>query len=188
MNQLATAVERRDSIDALAVLVMIGLTFSWGLNQVLIKVANTGYSPVFLTVARSFLASLVVYAWCRRRGIRLLEADGTLWPGIVAGFLFGGEFVLIFMGLDYTTAARSALMVNTMPFWVLLGAHFLLGERITRVKLVGLVLAFGGVTLVLSDELSLPDPSALRGAHEHGAQCHPSRRAVFPRRSQALNG
>src|SRR5690606_246996 len=88
-------VERRDAIDAFAVGTMVLLTFSWGLNQVLIKVANTGYNPVFLTFGRSALAALLVYAWCRWRGIRIFEKDGTLAAGILAGVLFGAEFVLI---------------------------------------------------------------------------------------------
>jgi drug/metabolite transporter (DMT)-like permease len=163
MTPVSPAFERRDAIDAFAAILMVGLTFSWGFNQVLIKVANTGYSPVFLTIARSLLASVLVYLWCRSRGIRLFDADGTLWPGILAGLLFGAEFALIFLGLDYTTAARGALMINTMPFWVLIGAHFLLGERMTPLKMLGLGMAFAGVALVLSDKLSLPDPSALRG-------------------------
>ena len=69
----------------------------------------------------------------------------------------------IFVGLEYTTVARSTLMVNTMPFWVLIGAHFLLGERMSLAKFGGLALAFAGVALVFSDKLSLPDPSAIIG-------------------------
>ena len=65
---------------------------------------------------------------------RCFERDGTLWPGLLAGLLFGLEFLLIFVGLEYTTVARSALMVNTMPFWVLIGAHFLLGEHMSLRK------------------------------------------------------
>lgn len=79
------------------------------------------------------------------------------------GALFGLEFVLMFVGLDYTSAARSALMINTMPFWVLIGGHFLLGERFTLVKLAGLAVAFSGVALIFSDELSLPGPQAIVG-------------------------
>ncbi len=142
---------------------MVLLTMSWGLNQVLIKVSNVGYNPVFQTVGRSALATVLVFLWCHWRGIRLFERDGTLWAGMLAGAMFAAEFVLIFFGLDYTSAARGTLMVNTMPFWVLIGAHFWLGERITPTKFVGLVLAFAGVILVLSDELSLPSADAVAG-------------------------
>ncbi|WP_024585611.1 DMT family transporter [Aliihoeflea sp. 2WW] len=163
MSEAGTAIDRRAVIDGFAVAMMIMLTFSWGLNQVAIKVANTGYSPIFLTLARSGIAAVLVYGWCVWRGIRLFERDGTLWPGLLAGALFAIEFMLIFFGLDYTTAARGALMINTMPFWVLIGAHFLLGERITSTKFLGLAMAFVGVALVFVDQLSLPDASALRG-------------------------
>lgn len=163
MSVVSPTLDKRDAIDAFAAGMMIVLTLTWGLNQVAIKISNEGYNPVFLTVARSSIAAVLVFAWCRLRGIRLFENDGTLWPGIIVGAMFGLEFILIFFGLDYTTAARGTLMVNTMPFWVLIGAHFLLGERMTRVKFGGLLLAFCGVVLVFSDELSLPDASALKG-------------------------
>ncbi|MDN2567452.1 DMT family transporter [Aquibium sp. A9E412] len=159
----AGAAEQRTAIDVFAASLMILLTFSWGLNQVAIKLSTAGYSPIFLTIVRSSIAAVLVYGWCRYRAIPLFARDGTLGAGLLAGAMFGGEFALIFLGLDLTTAARATLMINTMPFWVLLGGHFLLGERMTRLKLVGVVLAFLGVALVLSDELSLPDPAALRG-------------------------
>ena len=153
----------RPALDAFAVAMMVMLTFSWGLNQVAIKVSNVGYNPVFTVVVRSALAGLLVFLWCRWRAIPLFRRDGTLLPGIAVGALFGLEFVLMFVGLDYTSAARSALMINTMPFWVLIGGHFLLGERFTLVKLAGLAVAFVGVALIFSDELSLPGPQAIVG-------------------------
>jgi drug/metabolite transporter (DMT)-like permease len=154
---------RRDAIDAAAVLAMLGLTMSWGLNGVAAKLSNSGYDPVFLTVARSVIGGALVLLWCACRGIRLFERDGSLWLGQLAGLLFGLEFLLIFVGLDYTSVARSALCVNTMPFWVLLGAHFLLGEHMSARKWIGLLLAFCGVALVFSDRLSLPGPDAMKG-------------------------
>ena len=104
----------------------------------------------------------------------LFAADGTLPAGLLAGLLFGLEFVLIFVGLEYTTVARSTLMVNTMPFWVLIGAHFLLGERMSLAKFAGLALAFAGVVLVFSDKLSLPEPIG-----DHRRRDEPRRRHVL---------
>lgn len=158
-----TGSHRRDAIDGLAVAMMLGLTFSWGLNGVAVKVSNSGFDPVFVTIVRSAIGALCVLAWCRWRRIPLFERDGTLWAGLLAGALFGVEFVLIFWGLDYTSVARSALMVNSMPFWVLIGAHFLLGERMSALKVAGASLAFLGVALVFSDKLSLPTPEAVIG-------------------------
>ncbi len=155
--------ERQSSIDALATTIMLMLTFTWGLNQVLMKVANDGFSPVFATTARSTLAALFILVWCRWKGITLFDRDGTFWPGVVVGLLFGSEFALIFIGLDYTTAARGVLVLYTMPFWILIGAHVFLDEKLTAPKIAGLALAFAGVALVFSDQLSMPNPDAVFG-------------------------
>lgn len=160
---VAGRLDKRQSVDAVAAAIMVGLTFSWGLNGVVAKISYRGFDPIFVTLARSVVGGALVLIWCRLRGVKLFERDGTLWLGILAGALFGGEFLLIFVGLEYTTVARNTLLVNTMPFWVLLGAHFLLGERMTLVKLAGLVAAFAGVVLVFADRLSLPSPEALFG-------------------------
>lgn len=151
------------AIDVFAAALMVGLTFSWGFNQVAIKLTNEGFNPIAVVVARSAVGGLVVLAWCRYRGIRLTERDGTLWPGVFAGVFFGLEFIALFVGLDYTSAARSVLFLNTMPFFVLVGGHVFLRERISALKLAGIVLAFLGVALVFSDRLSLPGPGAVRG-------------------------
>jgi drug/metabolite transporter (DMT)-like permease len=77
--------------------------------------------------------------------------------------LFGLEFLSIFWGLQYTTAARAVIFIYLAPFVVAVAGHFWLGERLTRQKLIGLVCAFLGVVLALSDQLSLPSPDTLFG-------------------------
>lgn len=150
-------------MDAAASLLMLVLTMSWGLNHVAAKVSNLGFNPIFLLVLRSVLGGILVYFWCLYRRIPIFTRDGTLAGGVLAGVLFSAEFILIYVGLDFTTAARGTLMVNTMPFFMLAGAHFLLGERMTLGRLTGLVCAFAGVVLVFSDQLSMPDRSAIIG-------------------------
>lgn len=159
----AQALDRRDTVDTFAVAIMIFLTFCWGLNGVAAKVSNTGFNPVLVSVARSALGAALVFLWCGLRGIPLFRRDGTLWPGLLVGFLFGAEFLCIFIAFDYTSVGRGSLMVNSMPFWVLIGAHFLLGEKMTVAKLVGVLLAFGGVYVIFSDRLSAPGPDAWIG-------------------------
>lgn len=159
----AAASERHDRLTGAAVAMMIGLTMTWGFNQVAIKVSNTGFNPLAVAVVRAVLASVLVTLWCRWRGIALFDRDGSLRAGLLAGALFGAEFALIFIGLDFTSAARGALMVNTMPFFVAAGAHLWLGERLTGRKMAGMALAFAGVALVFSDKLTASGPGALIG-------------------------
>ncbi|RVC43525.1 EamA family transporter, partial [Mesorhizobium sp. M4B.F.Ca.ET.088.02.2.1] len=163
MSGVTGTLDRRDAVDMAAAAIMVGLTFSWGLNYVAAKVSYAGYDPVFVSIARSILGGLCVLGWCRLRGIKLFEADGTLVAGIIVGVLFGVEFLCLYIGLEYTTVARNTLLVNTMPFWVLIGGHFLLGERINARKLGGLVLAFCGLAAVFSDGIVAGNNVTLTG-------------------------
>ena len=95
MSAAVSGFDRRDAIDVVAVVTMLGLTLSWGLNGVAAKLSNTGYDPVFLAVVRSLIGGVLVYLWCALRRVRLFDRDGSLWLGLLVGALFGIEFLLI---------------------------------------------------------------------------------------------
>ena len=96
--------------------------------------------------------------------VPLTVRDGTLVPGVVAGLLFAFEFTLIYVALDFTTVARGIVLIYFAPVVVAVGAHFLIPrERLTAIRLIGLVAAFAGVVIAFSDKLSLPNSRALVG-------------------------
>jgi drug/metabolite transporter (DMT)-like permease len=137
--------------------IVVSLCFLWGMAQVSIKVANRGVSPICQAALRSVVAALLVALWARIRGLPLVHRDRTLLHGLTIGLLFGSEFVFIYLGLSYTTASHGVIFLYTAPFFVAVGAHrFLPNEPLTRRKLAGLVLAFGGVALTLWDSLGRP--------------------------------
>ena len=107
--------------------------------------------------ACAFLPVLLYALWARKR---LSISDGTLAPGLINGVLFSGEFCLLFLALDLTSVSRVSLFFYTMPLWVALGAHFLIpGERLSGRKVLGLGVAFGGISLALlsGDDGGLPE-------------------------------
>ena len=70
-------------------------------------------------------------------------------------FLFGAEFMLLFVALVYTDAARAVMFLYTAPFVVALGGHlFLPGERLDLKSVIGIVLAFAGVAVALDPAAS----------------------------------
>jgi drug/metabolite transporter (DMT)-like permease len=126
----------------------IVLCLSWGFNQVAVKLALPEIPPFIQAAFRSTFGALVVVGWARARGVRLMDADGTLAPGIVAGVLFGLEFLLIYSGLTLTTASRASLFLYTAPFFVVIGARwFLPGDRFDRGQWLGLILSFIGIVV-----------------------------------------
>lgn len=156
--------KQHDRLDVFATLAMVALTASWGFQQVVIKVTNNAVSPAFQSGLRCAGALILLLIWCRIRKIPLLERDGTLVPGLIAGVLFAFEFAFIYWALVFTDVARSILFLYTAPFVVAVGAHFLLSnERIGIAQGVGLICAFAGLALAVQDSLSLPSATALIG-------------------------
>jgi len=134
-------------LDAVAALIMVALTLSWGLNQVSIKLALPEIPPFIQATIRSVGAFLIIALWARYRGVSLTVRDGTLAGGLLAGALFGLEFLLIFPALQFTAASRATLFIYTAPFFVALGSGFLLGEKLRAVQWLGLACSFAGLVV-----------------------------------------
>src|ERR1700756_2503973 len=146
-----------------AVALMLMLCLSWGFNQIAVKLVLPDVPPMLQALTRSVgaLPVLLIIAWAR--GVKLFERDGTLWPGLCAGVIFGIEFVLIYRGLLLTSASRAAVFLYTAPFFVALGSYLFLGERLRASQWGGLGLSFAGVALAIGVPQPNVDSSVLLG-------------------------
>lgn len=145
----------KERLDATAVACLLLCCLLWGLNQVAIKAALHEVPPLVQLSLRSGIAALLLLAWMRHRGVRFSLSDGTLGPGLLAGTLFAIEFACIFVGLNYTTAARSTVFINTSPLIVaaVLGT-FVPAERLRPIQIGGLLIAFGAVAMAFAEGFS----------------------------------
>ena len=131
---------------------MLILTALWGFHQVAIKWIAGEVSLVMQAGIRSIVATLLLLAWARVRGIPLFDRDGTLGAGIVAGLLFAGEFLLIYGGLGHTNASRMSIFVYlTPPLTALLMHLFVRGEHLSSAQWMGIVMAFAGIVLAFAE-------------------------------------
>ena len=138
-----------------AIALVLMLCLSWGFNQIAVKLALPDVPPVMQALIRSAGALPVMLFAGWLRGVKFFERDGSLIPGLIAGTIFGVEFVLIFTGLVYTTASRAAVFLYTAPFFVALGSYQFLGERLSALQWSGLGLSFAGVALAIG----VPQPN-----------------------------
>lgn len=156
--------EGRTHLDSTAMALMVVLCAAWGLQQVAVKLAMAGISPVWQASLRSIGAALLVWAWAAVKGVRLFDRDGTLVPGLLSAVLFAGEFAFIYWGLTYTAASRGVVFLYTAPFMIALGAHcFLPGEKLRPLQWLGLACAFAGILAAFGESLGLPTQSQLLG-------------------------
>ena len=123
--------ERRLQLDFLAVALLLACCVFWGFQQVLVKATLPEAPPVLQVSLRFMGATFLLWLWCRIRGVRLFDADGTFKAGLLAGLLFCAEFVCIYLGLQHTSASRLTIFLYTAAFWVaLLLPFFVKTERL----------------------------------------------------------
>lgn len=155
---------RKDRIDALGATLLVSFSALLGLNQVLMKLVNYGMNPVFQAGLRSVVALVPVLLFVWWRGSRVSFRAGIVAPGIATGILFAAEFLLLFKALDITSVTRTSVLFYTMPIWVAVLAHFLIpGERLTRMRVVGLLIATAGVVVALAHNVQPATEYALLG-------------------------
>lgn len=157
--------ERKEHLDALAVILLIACCLFWGFQQILIKTTVDEVPPLWQAALRFAGATVLLLLWCGWRGVKLFERDGTLPAGLLAGALFAGEFTCIYLGLRDTAASRLTVFLYTAPFVVaLLLPRIAPSERLWPVQWVGLGIAFAAVALAFSEGFNgSSTPRQLRG-------------------------
>jgi len=139
-------------MDGSGAIVLIGIATLLAFNQVVVKVTGGGFGPVFQAGLRSGLGVIVLLIWMRWRRIPIDFSAGVILWGTINGCIFALEFICLFVSLDLTSVSRVSVIFYSMPVWLALAGHFLLpSERLSRIRMLGLLLAMGGVALALSD-------------------------------------
>ena len=107
MSSIAATPSAGRALSPGAIALMLMLCLSWGFNQIAVKLALPDVPPMMQALIRSAGALPVMLFAGWLRGVKFFERDGSLLPGLLAGTLFGIEFVLIYRGLLLTSASRA---------------------------------------------------------------------------------
>jgi drug/metabolite transporter (DMT)-like permease len=154
--------DARRPIDGFATAVMLVLCVLWGTQQVVIKLTAPDVVPAMQMTLRNGTSALLVAAVLVVRRLPVSFRNSTLRPGLLAGALFGVEFLLIAEGLRLTTASHMSVLIYTAPVFAGLGLHLLLpAERLTRLQWLGIAVAFAGIVLAFTGGPSV-GPMSLR--------------------------
>ena len=142
--------------DGAALGALAFLTLVWGYNWVVMKVALEYTAPFPFAAARSVGGSLCLL-------LVLALARKPLWPRypwrtLLLGLLQTSLFIgCVCWSLVAGGAGKSAVLAYTMPFWVILFAPFVLGERLRGGQWLAVALAFVGLLLIFSPWHRAPD-------------------------------
>ncbi|UCE45122.1 MAG: DMT family transporter [Methanobacteriota archaeon] len=134
-----------------AVLLTVGASLIWGTSFPGVKwgLGYVGNDVVFLwlrfVVATAVTLSIVL--WLRRFSFSVLRQP-VIW---LIGGLNAAAFITQYIGLNYTTASKTALLVDINVVAVAIISYFVFSERIGSKQALGITAGVAGVVLLTSD-------------------------------------
>lgn len=130
-----------------AFLALFILTLIWGYNWVVMKLAVQYASPFQFAALRTFLGALILFLviFLTKRPLALKEFPTMLALGLLQTVGFTG---LLIWALVEGGAGKTAVLTYTMPFWVMLFAWPMLGEKVQGWQWLAVVFALFGMVLI----------------------------------------
>jgi drug/metabolite transporter (DMT)-like permease len=126
---------------------LVLLAFCWGYNWVMMKVGLRDCDPFTFAVIRNFLGALALIAVVAIRGGSLRPK--IFWWTALFGVFQTSLFALPVWAIYLGSAGRASVLTYTMPFWLLMMAWPILGERIRGLQWVAVALALAGLVFIL---------------------------------------
>lgn len=132
--------------------VLAGLTLAWGFNWTAMKVSLSAVSPWTFRSLCLGLGSAVLFGVLRASGHSLAVPKGQ-WTrlAMLAFFNITCWNLLVAFGLLSIPSGRAAILAYCMPAWSIPLSVWLLNERLTRRKILGLALGIAGLAFLLGE-------------------------------------
>jgi drug/metabolite transporter (DMT)-like permease len=141
------------------------LCLIWGSTWLAIKIGLEG-SPPFLgagfrfAIASAFL--IILTAIFRPKGF----AFGAKWRYVIAAamLIYPLPYGLVYWGSQHVETGMAAVLFAVMPFFVAILAHcFVPGDRLTLLKVFGMMIGFTGIILIFADNLGAEETLGVFG-------------------------
>ena len=132
----------------------------WSLAGIFIKYLDV--APLAITFYRSLFACVVFTAFLRRSHWQLN------WPILISVVTYTAAISAFVAANKLTTAANAIVLQYTAPIFVFLFSRLVMGEKISRVNGVALLLAMAGVCAISVESVGRPEMSGVTLALSSG--------------------
>ena len=162
---------RPDAADRLAirtgVATMLAATCVWMMIPILVKVALRAFDPITISATRLPVATLLLALLHHARGGRLRDLVPCTGWHLLGGVALGVNYQLYALGMSLTTAGAGTVMIQVQIVTLVLLARWVLGERLSAVKLAAIacVIAAGGLLLAAPGALDELTASSYRAGN-----------------------
>lgn len=132
-------------------LTLFTIAIIWALNFSVVKASLSEVDVYSFNSFRFILAATLIWGiiFWKRAWFSVPRADWLplLGIGLIGNVLYQWLFIV---GIDLTLSANAAVMLGTIPIWIAIFSHLFTDKKMTRLKTIGVVLAFTGVAAIVS--------------------------------------
>jgi len=131
------------------ILALAVMSAIWGYNWVVMKEGLRFCDPFVFAAIRVLPAAIILFGILLRtnKDWRPRQVQWTVLLGLLSTTL---GFGLPLWALSGGPAGKTAVLLYTMPFWVILLAWPILGERIKGLEWLAVIIAFAGLALIVA--------------------------------------
>ncbi len=131
------------STETLAIIAIIIASLFWGTAGVAAKILLRSFDPFTLAFMRYVVASLCILPLLWRQKFPPLKK--IIFDIVPVALLGAGNIAFFYLGIAKTTVNTGAIIYAATPLLVTALARLTIGERITSMKFLGIMVGFFGV-------------------------------------------
>lgn len=136
--------QSRMATSALALLSII-----WGYNWVVMKLGLASAGPFDFSALRFLLGAACLFPFMMFRRDVIMPVGRQWAPLLLLGIMLSANFGCVMSALRIGGAGKTAVLVYTMPFWVLVFARIALKEKLTRLQVIAVSAGAAGLGILI---------------------------------------
>lgn len=143
----------------------IAICIIWGTTYLAIRVGVKDLPPMLFAGFRWIIAGPLLMSVLLLKGYKLPRINELKHMFIIGVTLLGITNGLVVVAEKWIPSGLTALLISTLPFWVVLIEWIISGFRGVNIKIIsGIILGFAGVAIIFIDDIQyLLEPEYLLG-------------------------
>ena len=129
-----------------------GFCLSWG-GFIIRSFEEASVWQILLLRSFFFMIALMIFliATYKKNTIKIIKDAG--YPAVLGGLVMSLSFIAFVVSMSITTVANVVFIISTQTMFLAIFGYFYLKEKISLISFFSILLAMGGITIMVGDSL-----------------------------------
>ncbi len=137
-------------VYAMAIMIIGSVVISFG-GLLIRSMEQADVWHIVLYRAMSLMGAITIFLLFQYRGRMVSQVLKIGRPGIAAGLCLAAASITFLHSMTTTTVANTLFMLGSIPFFTAIMAYFFLKEKLQRETVITMIVAGGGIAVMLGD-------------------------------------